>query len=162
MRNKSIAVLLAFFLFLSLSTFASPKQLTVSENGRYLVFSDGTSFFYLGDTAWELFHRLDREEAVTYLENRAEKGFTVIQAVVLAERDGLDEPNAYGDKALIDKSWIKAEKRKEIWYDTRYGVFYPVHTGDTAGIQTYTPPTSGRGHDWLFIIEDPAINFPLP
>ena len=63
---------------------------------------DGTPFFYLGDTAWELFHRLTREEAGRYLKNRAEKGFTVIQAVVLAELDGLHEPNAYGDKPLID------------------------------------------------------------
>jgi hypothetical protein len=42
----------------------------------------------LGDTAWELFHRLKREEADKYLENRAEKGFTVIQAVAISELDG--------------------------------------------------------------------------
>jgi hypothetical protein len=36
-------------------------------------------FFWLGDTAWELFHRLNREEADRYLEDRARKGFTVIQ-----------------------------------------------------------------------------------
>jgi hypothetical protein len=33
----------------------------------------------LGDTAWELFHRLTREEADLYLKDRAAKGFTVIQ-----------------------------------------------------------------------------------
>ncbi|MBZ0255609.1 DUF4038 domain-containing protein, partial [bacterium] len=37
--------------------------LHVSENQRFLVHQDGTPFFYLGDTAWELFHRLTREEA---------------------------------------------------------------------------------------------------
>src|SRR3989304_7234020 len=56
-------------------------KLRVSENHRYLEYEDGTPFFYLGDTAWELFHRLNREEALRYLTNRAEKGFTVIQAV---------------------------------------------------------------------------------
>jgi hypothetical protein len=35
-----------------------------------------------------LFHRLNREEADHYLETRAAQGFTVIQAVVLAEFDG--------------------------------------------------------------------------
>ncbi|MBN2412737.1 glycoside hydrolase family 140 protein [candidate division KSB1 bacterium] len=72
------------------------KMLRVSDNHRYLVYSDGTPFFYLGDTAWELFHRLNREEADLYLSDRAGKGFTVIQAVVLAEFDGLTAPNAYG------------------------------------------------------------------
>jgi hypothetical protein len=75
--------------------------LKVSENKRFLVHADGTPFFYLGDTAWELFHRLDRSEATRYLENRAQKGFTVIQAVVLAELDGLHDPNAYGHRPLI-------------------------------------------------------------
>ena len=59
-------------------------------------------FIWLGDTGWELFHRLTKEEADEYLKRRAAQGFTVIQAVVLAEMDGLHTPNAYGDKPLID------------------------------------------------------------
>jgi hypothetical protein len=72
----------------------------VSENRRFLVTGEGAPFFYLGDTAWELFHRLNREEADRYLTDRAAKGFTVIQAVVLAELDGLHDPNPYGDVPL--------------------------------------------------------------
>ncbi len=75
-------------------------RLAVSENGRFLVNGDGTPFFYLGDTAWELFHRLNREDATLYLENRAARGFTVIQAVILAEMDGLTDPNVYGNLPL--------------------------------------------------------------
>jgi hypothetical protein len=78
------------------------SQLQVSDNGRWLQYNDGTPFFYLGDTAWELFHRLNREETIRYLSNRAEKGFTVIQAVALAEQDGLNTPNAYGHTPLLD------------------------------------------------------------
>src|SRR5215210_3198825 len=77
-------------------------QLKVSADKHYLVKKDGAPFFWLGDTAWELFHRLSREEAKEYLQNRADKGFTIIQAVVLAELDGLNTPNYYGDKPLID------------------------------------------------------------
>lgn len=80
----------------------APARLKVSENRRFLVREDGAPFFWLGDTAWELFHRLTREDAEKYLKNRAEKGFTVIQAVALAEIDGLHEPNAYGQKPLIN------------------------------------------------------------
>lgn len=72
------------------------QYLKVSPDNRYLVPKDGTPFFYMGDMAWELFHRLNREEAEQYLKNRADKGFTVIQAVVLAELGGLKDPNPYG------------------------------------------------------------------
>ncbi len=80
----------------------SHGPLKVSENKRFLVHEDDAPFFWLGDTAWELFHRLNRKETVKYLEKRREQGFTVIQAVVLAELDGLNTPNANGDRPLID------------------------------------------------------------
>lgn len=82
----------------------SHGKLEVSENGRYLQHEDGMPFFYLGDTAWELFHRLNEEEVEKYLENRRAKGFSVIQAVVLAELDGLNTPDRNGNKPLIDNS----------------------------------------------------------
>jgi hypothetical protein len=85
----------------------SHGKLKISDNQRFLVYEDGTPFFYLGDTAWELFHRLNKEETERYLENRREKGFTVIQAVVLAELDGLNTPNAEGEKPLIDNDPAK-------------------------------------------------------
>ena len=79
------------------------QSLGISENGRYIEKADGTPFFYLGDTAWELFHRLDVKEADHYLKNRADKGFTVIQAVILSELEGLSVPNANGDLPLLNK-----------------------------------------------------------
>jgi hypothetical protein len=88
------------FLLLTFSILHAVAQLRVSDNKRYLVKEDGKPFFWLGDTAWELFHRLSREEAVKYLKNRADKGFTVIQAVSLAELDGLHDPNPYGEVPL--------------------------------------------------------------
>src|SRR5262245_36221455 len=77
-------------------------MLKVSDNRRFLIHDDGSPFFYLGDTAWELFHRLTMDEAERYLKDRAAKGFTVIQAVALAEIDGLHTPNMRGDLPLID------------------------------------------------------------
>jgi hypothetical protein len=41
------------------------QHVWISSDERYLTASEGKPFFYLGDTAWELFHCLDREEAVT-------------------------------------------------------------------------------------------------
>ncbi|GAA4431101.1 glycoside hydrolase family 140 protein [Pontibacter saemangeumensis] len=92
---------------LILSIPAAAQHLRVSDNQRYLVKADGTPFFYLGDTAWELFHRLNREEADMYLKDRAEKGFTVIQAVALAEINGLRDPNPYGHLPLHNEDPTK-------------------------------------------------------
>lgn len=76
--------------------------LKISQDRRYLVTEENTPFFWLGDTAWELFHRLTLEEAHLYLKDRAAKGFNVVQAVLLAELDGLDTPNPNGDHPLIN------------------------------------------------------------
>jgi hypothetical protein len=76
------------------------RSLRVSDNKRFLIRPDGSPFFYLADTAWELFHRCDRGEADFFLTDRAKKGFTVIQAVALAERNGLRDPNPYGHLPL--------------------------------------------------------------
>lgn len=88
----------------------SHGKLKVSENRRFLVYEDGTPFFYLGDTGWELFHRLNKEETEKYLENRRAKGFTVIQAVALAELDGLNTPNAEGNRPLIDNDPLNPDE----------------------------------------------------
>jgi hypothetical protein len=85
----------------------SHGKLSLSENKRFLVFEDGTPFYYLGDTGWELFHRLNKDETEKYLENRRAKGFTVIQAVVLAELDGLNTPNAEGNRPLTGNDPLK-------------------------------------------------------
>ena len=80
---------------------ASIQKLKIHENKRYIIREDGSQFFYMGDTAWELFHRLDRDETDYYLKNRANKKFNVIQSVLLGEFEGLDVPNAYGRCPLL-------------------------------------------------------------
>ncbi len=92
-------------------------KLQVSSDGRYLQHKDGTPFFYLGDTAWELFHRLNEQEVEKYLENRRAKGFTVIQAVILAELDGLTVPNAYGDLPLNSVEEVVPNEAYFKWVD---------------------------------------------
>ncbi|MCU7694794.1 glycoside hydrolase family 140 protein [Haoranjiania flava] len=103
--------LLTLLLIHSTIFFSAAQQLKISGNGRYIESQDGKPFLWIGDTAWELFHKLSREEASEYLETRARQGFTVIQAVVLAENDGLRIPNAYGDLPLIGLSPEKPNER---------------------------------------------------
>ena len=76
-------------------------QLKVSPNGRYFVNQDGKPFFYLGDTCWLLFQRLNREEVDEYLKDRAAKGFTVIQAYIIR---GLGQRHPDGNSSLLGES----------------------------------------------------------
>jgi hypothetical protein len=95
-----LSLLICFTCNLSAQSLFKHGRLQVTNNGHYLQFQDGTPFFWLGDTGWELFHRLNLNEIKQYLDNRSAKGFTVIQAVALAEFDGLRKPNQYGELPL--------------------------------------------------------------
>ncbi len=113
-------------------------RLRVAPSGRFLQTAEGEPFFYLGDTAWELFHRTTRDEAELYLRDRAAKGFTVIQAVVLAELDGLHTPNAYGHVPLIDddpaRPRIGPGKNDDYWDHVDFVVDKAVELGLFVGM----------------------------
>jgi Protein of unknown function (DUF4038)/Putative collagen-binding domain of a collagenase len=119
-------------------------MLKVSDNKRFLVTDDGKPFFYLGDTAWELFHRLDRADADQYLQKRANQGFTVIQTVAIAEFDGHTAPNAYGHLPLVDldpaKPAVKDGDRNDYWDH----VDYVVDKANANGLYVGFLPTWGR------------------
>lgn len=119
-------------------------DLKVSENHRYLLRSTGAPFFYLGDTAWELFHRLNREEADQYLRKRAENGFTVIQAVAIAELDGHTDPNPYGHLPLIDLDPARPAAKDGPENDYWDHVDYIVDRAESLGLFIGFLPTWGR------------------
>ena len=121
-----------------------PDRISFSENRRFLVDEKGNPFFYLADTAWELFHRLDREEADLYLRDRAGKGFTVIQAVAIAEMDGISTPNAYGHLPFMDGDPARpaiSEGKDDDYWDH---VDYIVRRAGELGLYIAMLPTWGR------------------
>jgi hypothetical protein len=111
--KKIVSLLFSLALILNANAQAywTHGRLKVTADGHYLQFTDGTPFFWLGDTGWELFHRLTIEEITTYLDNRAAKGFNVIQAVALSEFDGLKRPNRYGEVPLKDLDPTKPNEK---------------------------------------------------
>lgn len=118
------------------STQAIPR-LSIHSNKRFLTKANGEPFFYLGDTAWELFHRLNRQEADLYLQDRVSKGFTVIQAVVLAELNGLEEPNPYGHRPLDNNDPTQPNE------DYFQHVDYIVDRAEALGLMIGMLPTWG-------------------
>ena len=94
--------LLAFSIFLCLAHITVQTQwLDVHEDKRFLQNENGTPFFWLGDTGWEIFHKLNKDESAFYLRNRAGKGFNVIQTVLLSEINGLPMHTMNGKMIFI-------------------------------------------------------------
>lgn len=132
------------------------RPLQVHPDGKLLQTTDGKPFFWLGDTAWELFHRLDCQEAGEFLEIRKKQGFNVIQAVALAEFDGLKTPNAYGDLPLesLDPARLAATPGNDpgdpVQYDYWDHVDYIVDLAASKGLYIGLLPTWGDkvAHLW--------------
>lgn len=80
---------------------AGLPRVQVHPDGHFLQREGGRPFFWLGDTAWQLLHDLREEECAYYLRTRALQGFTVIQTVILSEFDGLNRPDAFGERPLL-------------------------------------------------------------
>ena len=79
-------------------------KLEVSKNGHYFQTDDGKPFFWLGDTGWLTFNKLDRNGIKKYFEDRKEKGFNVIQVMTI---HSLEVANVYGDSALVHQDLSK-------------------------------------------------------
>ena len=109
--NYNYALILALML---LPFSLGGQSLKVSENNRFLVRDKGEGFFWLGDTGWEMLHRLDRKEIEHYLRNRSGKGFTVIQTVILSEINGITVPNREGNLPLFERD---PEKPNEKYFE---------------------------------------------
>lgn len=123
------------------ATVLSPVALRVADNGRFLTTQDDKPFFWLADTAWQLIHDLNREEADAYFLKRAAQGFNVIQTVALAEHGGLDRPNAYGFYPLLERDPTRPDldDGPDYWKH----VDYVVQSASRHGLHVALLPTWG-------------------
>ena len=75
--------------------------LRVGNTKRYLTYADGTPFLWMGDTGWLAIRQSTLAEWKAYVDDRATKGFTIIQAHLTQY--------ALVDSVLRDFCPIKAE-----------------------------------------------------
>lgn len=138
------------------------------ENKK-IVDESGRLFFYTADTAWELFHKLSDEETKLFIDNRAEKGFNVIQAVAVAELDGLKTPaKANGEVPFSDLENLAINEKyfehvkSIIKYANQKGIFialvpmwgsYFVENPEWGG-KVKTVFDSNKAHDFLLYLSD--------
>ncbi len=98
-RGLLSALLLTCFMPVEGATIEKPwdhGRLKVSDNRRYLVHEDGAPFFWLGNTAWLISERLNRDEVEYYLTQERLQGYNVEQIQVL---NAVPTYNIYGHQA---------------------------------------------------------------
>ncbi|KAF0325886.1 hypothetical protein GQ607_007018 [Colletotrichum asianum] len=105
--HLSFIILFTAFAFLALALPAisdvpwANVTISASPDRRHLYQTKtGQPFFWIADTNWELFHKLNKTDVDIYLSDRAAKGFNVIQAVVLSKYNVTTIPNFYGHLAI--------------------------------------------------------------
>lgn len=108
MKKLLFAGFVGCFMYLSALSQSVPPLLRVSADGHRLVSQKGPNnsespFFWLGDTAWNLFARLDKTETLRYLDDRAKKQFTVIQAHLLPW--AMDSTNTENQAAFVNSDF---------------------------------------------------------
>jgi Protein of unknown function (DUF4038)/Domain of unknown function (DUF5060)/Putative collagen-binding domain of a collagenase len=91
--------------------------LRVSGDRHYLTYTDGTPFFWLGDTAWNGVLKADAPSWDAYLRDRAAKGFNVIQYVTTQWRTAAG--NADGRAAFYGREKIEIDPVFFQWMDER-------------------------------------------
>ena len=136
-------------LALLVSANLSGQFLKVSDNQRFLVTREGIPFFWLGDTGWSVMHRLDRTELEYYLRNRAGKGFTVIQTVIISEVDGLAFPNMEGNLPFEE---FDPERPNEAYFEM---VDFTVKQAEEYGLVVALLPT---WYKWVVPGSHPLLN----
>lgn len=111
-------------------------HLRVSGDGRYLERTDGSPFFWLGDTAWWMHSdrcpltagpRTDGNSCADYLDDRAEKGYSVIALAMFdihnANEDGYPFPcnaepgSGNGDYSCLNEAHFRGldQRLQQMW-----------------------------------------------
>lgn len=155
-------VLGSFSLFANAQPWKEHGPIQVSkENTHYLAHQDGTPFFWLADTGWEMLHRLNRNEIETYLENRWQKGFNVIQTVIISEFIHMDKAtNFYGDSIFRNENPEKPlltkgnNPQNAAEYDFWDHVDNAVETAASKGLYMALVPSWG---EWITPRTDKAL-----
>jgi hypothetical protein len=65
---------------------------------------------------------------------------------------------------MVDRIYPKLSGTliKAYWYDPRLGTSTYIGSFPKRASREFTPPSHGRGNDWVLVLDDAAKNFPPP
>ena len=79
---------------------------------RYLVDQNNQPFFWSGEAAWSLIAQLSKQDVGFYLDNRKEKGFTVIMVSLIEHKFCNNPPaNFYGELPFTDNLFVSPNEK---------------------------------------------------
>ena len=86
--------------------------LKLSSSKRYLTDQYNMPFFWSGDAAWSLIAQLNIKEADLYLDNRKEKGFTVIMVSLIEHKFSTNAPaNIHSEAPFNDIPFVSPNEK---------------------------------------------------
>ena len=167
MKKYCFLCLLSFIVLLSVNIYSqivpwNNGKVVVSSNHHFFQFENGKPFFWLFDTGWLLFIKLNREETIRYLDDRKVKGFTGIQCMVL---HSVPEVNYYGDSAFVnnDPSKIKTSQGSDTsitgQYDYWDHIEFVVNEAAKRGLYVALVPVWGSVVKQGFFTEETATHY---
>ena len=94
-----------------LKPYSFPLNCSGSGN-RFLVDRNNQPFFWLGDAAWSLIAQISMEDADYYLDNRKEKGFSVILVSLIEHKFCTNAPaNFYGELPFNGRAFTNPNEK---------------------------------------------------
>lgn len=149
LRAAIVASISIISLWLVLPVSAATQKLKVHSNGRFLVKEDDTYFHWNGDTSWWLY-RLSDEDVLYYLNDRAAKGFNVIQGPHIYNKTNVYEQQPYfnGDETKPNEAYFQRLDKLINEADSRgmYVVLQVMWAQDAVNFTTSSAHTFGQ---WL-------------
>lgn len=131
--RKAIASILLLLCCNTTTEAARVWDLKVSDNSRFLQYTDGTPFFWLGDTGWLMPVALDRGGVKGYLTTAEKNGFNVVQVQTIC---GVPSINTYGQLSNVSKTnpWDFSNIDKEGVYGYWDHMDYIIEEAERHGI----------------------------
>ncbi len=67
-----------------------------------------------------------------------------------------------GKPIIINMGKISGAQVRSFWFDPKNGNSQEIGVSSNAGQQTFIPPSSGYGQDWVLVVDDASKNYSLP
>jgi hypothetical protein len=106
------------------------------------------------------FHQLVPDDG--FIVDGPHTGGAKVRGARAADRSFAFVYSPRGEPFSVRMNGVNSRNVQSWWFDPRYGTAHPIYRAGNEGIQTFTPPSSGRGADWVLVLDDSAKNFPPP
>ena len=104
----------------------------------------------------KLFEEKDYTSLVSaedFLFDAPDRGGERVLARISRDKSRMLIYSPYGRQFGVDCSWAIGKPLRQSWFECKYGTTTMLHTSACGSLQTFVPPTEGRGCDWILILE---------